>query len=156
MDRFSTYFDDSDISKNHDAEHISIIKEEYFSRLIEFIPAIIYTCDVEGRITYYNKAAANFWGANPKIGKDYYYTGWKAFTIEGDPLEIEKTPIAKALKEGKSFNEEIIIENVEGKRFYVECRPKPLFNTSGKLIGLLNSCVDFTKYHMINNKEKEK
>ncbi|NDI99116.1 PAS domain-containing protein [Flavobacterium sp. LaA7.5] len=140
------YFSDSDNpQKNNDC--VPIIKEEYFSRLIEFTPAIIYTCDTQGRITYYNKAAANFWDATPELGKDYYYTGWTSYTMNGEPLPIDKTAIAMALKHEKSFREEMIIENIQGKRFYVECNPKPMFNTSGKMIGLLNLCVDFSKYH---------
>ena len=150
MDKLLTFFNDSDDPQKN-SDYVSIIKEEYFSRLIEFTPAIIYTCDTEGRITYYNKAAAAFWDAAPELGKDYYYTGWTPYTIEGEPLPLDKTPIALALKHGKSFKDEIIIENPQGKRFYVECNPKPMFNTSGKMIGLLNFCVDFSKHYTKKN-----
>ena len=42
-------------------DHISVIREEYYSRLMEFLPTVVYTCDTDGVITYYNKAAAAFW-----------------------------------------------------------------------------------------------
>ncbi|AXG74594.1 PAS domain-containing protein [Flavobacterium arcticum] len=150
MDRLLGYFSESDnLEENKD--HVSIIKEEYFTRLIEYTPAIIYTCDTKGRITYYNKAAAAFWGGKPELGKDFYHTGWTTFTIEGTPLPIEKTPIAMALTHQKSFCDEIILETESGKRFYVECNPKPIFNTSGKMIGLLNFCIDFSKHYTRKN-----
>ncbi|OIQ18708.1 MAG: hypothetical protein BM557_07245 [Flavobacterium sp. MedPE-SWcel] len=146
MDEFSGYFSDSDDSMESD-DHTSLIKEEYFSKLIEFIPAAIYTCDSKGIITYYNRAATTFWSTKPEIGKDFYYKGLKTYTTDGILLPMNETPMAKVLKHARVFTDDLIIENTQGMRFCITSRPKPIFNTLGKLIGALNLCIDVSKYY---------
>jgi hypothetical protein len=41
--------------------------------LIQDLPVAIYSCDVNGYITHYNKMAAMVWGRNPVIGKDKWW-----------------------------------------------------------------------------------
>ncbi|WP_297332315.1 PAS domain S-box protein [Flavobacterium sp.] len=148
MDRYTGIFNDPEDSATDD-RHISLIKEEYFSRLMEFLPAVIYTCDAQGKITYYNKAASAFWGFSPEIGTDLYFTGWRAYTIEGQPLPSDQTPMAKTLQYGKPFTEEIILENAQGLKRYIQPLPKPIFNTSGTLIGVLNMHIDITQRYQL-------
>jgi PAS domain S-box-containing protein len=148
MDRYTGIFNDPEDTDATD-KHISLVKEEYFSRLMEFLPAVIYTCDTEGKITYYNKAASVFWGFSPETGKDFYFTGWKVYSIEGKPLPPDQTPMAKTLKYGKPFTDEIIIENTEGLKRYIQPLPKPIFNTSGTLIGVLNMHIDITQRYQL-------
>ena len=38
-----------------------------FRRLLEKLPAGAYTCDANGRITYFNQFAADIWGRAPKL-----------------------------------------------------------------------------------------
>lgn len=148
MDRYTGIFNGPEDSATND-KHISLVKEEYFSRLMEFLPAVIYTCDAEGKITYYNKAAAAFWGFSPEAGTDIYFTEWRAYTIDGQPLPADQTPMAKTLKYGKPFTDEIIIENAEGIKKYIQPLPKPIFNTSGTLIGVLNMHIDITQRYQL-------
>ena len=36
--------------------------------LLEALPVAVYTTDAKGRITFYNRAAAEMWGHNPELG----------------------------------------------------------------------------------------
>jgi integral membrane sensor domain MASE1 len=45
-------------------------QEGAFRRLLGALPAAIHTTDTAGRITYYNKAAAELWGVSPELNKD--------------------------------------------------------------------------------------
>jgi PAS domain-containing protein len=38
--------------------------------LLEALPVAVYTTDADGRITYYNQAAADLWGDRPELGRD--------------------------------------------------------------------------------------
>src|SRR6185503_2703624 len=41
-----------------------------FRQMLEALPVAIYTTDAEGRITFYNQAAAAFWGCQPELNSD--------------------------------------------------------------------------------------
>jgi two-component system CheB/CheR fusion protein len=44
----------------------------HFEELVNASPVAIYTCDAQGYITYYNPAAVNLWGREPKLGEDLW------------------------------------------------------------------------------------
>lgn len=56
------------------------------SAIIEEIPAPLYVCDLDRRIIYYNKAAANLWGWEPPLGEDYRLSSWKIYRPDGSSL----------------------------------------------------------------------
>lgn len=150
-----TKSDKGDESSFSDENRISILKEEYFSRLIDFLPIVFYTCDEKGRLTYYNKTAVNYWGFRPELGKDYYHSGWKLYTIDGEPMPVESAPMGLTLKYAKAHTGEVILENKEGQKFYILSTPKPIFNTSGKLIGALNTHIDISQRYVLRQKVNE-
>lgn len=41
--------------------------DQDFYHLLSVVPAGAYTCDAEGRITYYNQRAVQVWGREPKL-----------------------------------------------------------------------------------------
>ncbi|MEJ2378374.1 MAG: PAS domain-containing protein, partial [Pseudolabrys sp.] len=43
-------------------------REQHFYRLLDALPAAVYTTDAAGRITYFNEAAAALWGQRPPLG----------------------------------------------------------------------------------------
>jgi PAS domain-containing protein len=40
--------------------------------LFEALPEAVYTTDAEGRINYFNEAAADMWGVRPELGKSEF------------------------------------------------------------------------------------
>jgi len=113
--------------------------------LLESLPAAIYTCDTEGRITFYNEAAADLWGRAPEIGKDLWCGSWKIFDTSGLPMLLDDCPMAITLRERRKVEgEEIIIERPDGKRVNVLPHPKPLYDADGNMTGAINMLVDIT------------
>lgn len=117
-----------------------------YSELIEGLPAAIYTCDVQGIITFYNEAAVELWGRRPEIGRDIWCGSWKIFRTDGTRLPLDECPMAIALKEIRAVKgEEIVIERPDGERVNVLPHPKPIFDEDGKMIGAINMLVDVTE-----------
>lgn len=119
--------------------------EARYQQLIQVLPAAIYTCDAEGYILNYNKAAADLWGHEPVIGKDLWCGFLKVYDIDGSRLQLTDGPMAIALKEGKEIHDaELVIERPDGQMRYVMPHLKPFFNAAGKVIGAVNMLIDIT------------
>ena len=122
----------------------------YTQQLIQALPAAIYTCDANGYILTYNKAAATIWGREPVPGKDAWCGAQKIYTIAGKALPLDQSPMAIAIKEGREIQDaEIIIERPDGTRRIVMPHPKPFFNAEGKVTGAVNMLVDITEHKNI-------
>ncbi len=116
------------------------------TRLINALPAAVYTCDREGRITFFNEAAATLWGREPEIGKDLWCGSWKIFNPDGSAMGLDTCPMAITLKEGrKVFGKEILIERPDGSRRNVLPYPQPIFDVAGEMTGAMNMLVDVTE-----------
>jgi PAS domain-containing protein len=96
--------------------------------LLEDLPVAVYTCDKDGYIISFNKAAAKFWGKAPEANKDKWYVNWETFNIDGIPLNPEEAPMGRVLKYGKAVKQqEIFIKRPNGTTNYILSNPKPLF-----------------------------
>lgn len=119
---------------------------EFTNAIIQSLPMAIYTCDREGYIRSYNKAAVKLWGKEPKIGKDKWYEQWRIFTPSGQPLRVEASPMARVLKETKTIEgEEIIVQRADGTSRIVLPFPTPLFDHFGVCTGAVNTLIDITE-----------
>lgn len=109
------------------------------------LPAAIYACDEEGRITFYNQAAVDLWGQTPALGKDLWCGSWKIYHTDGSPMSLEECPMAVALREKRAVKaEEIIIERPDGVRVNVIPHPKPLVDRQGRNRGSINMLIDIS------------
>ena len=68
--------------------------------LFDHLPIAIYTCDKDGYITSFNKAAVKLWGRTPETNKELWCGSWKIFKPNGQPLPLDTCPMARTLKEG--------------------------------------------------------
>lgn len=117
------------------------------SHLLRELPVAIYTCDPEGRVTFYNEAAASLWGKKPELGKDLWYGSWRIFDVNGLPLAVEKSPMAKALREKREIDgEELVLERPDGKRIKVVPHPKPLFDAKGNMTSVVTTLIEVTPH----------
>ena len=90
---------------------------EQRSQLLEALPAAVYTTDAEGRITFYNEAAAALWGCRPELGKSEFCGSWKLYWPDGTPLPHDECPMALALKEKRPIRGvEAVAERPDGTR----------------------------------------
>ncbi|MBV9589375.1 MAG: PAS domain S-box protein [Hyphomicrobiales bacterium] len=115
------------------------------AELLEGLPVAVYTTDAEGRITYFNSAAAELWGLAPKIGEDRWCGSWRLYHPDGRPMAHEECPLAVSLKEGRPIRgAEAILERPDGRRIPFAPFPTPLKDASGRVIGAINLLVDVT------------
>ena len=66
---------------------------------IEALPVAIYMTDAEGRLTFYNEAAAELWGCRPELGESKFCGSWKLYWPDGTPLPHDECPMALALQQ---------------------------------------------------------
>jgi PAS domain S-box-containing protein len=118
------------------------------TELLDALPVAVYTTDAEGRITYFNEAAAELWGHRPQIGTSQWCGSWKIYWPDGRPLPHEECPMAVTLKTGQPVRGvEAIAERPDGTRVNFLPYPTPLRDASGRLTGAINLLMDITDRH---------
>jgi PAS domain S-box-containing protein len=116
--------------------------------LLEALPVAIYTTDAEGRITFYNEAAAELWGHRPELGSSRWCGTWRLYWPDGRPLPHDECPMAIALKEGREVRGvEAIAEKPDGTRIRFLPYPTLLRDPSGRLVGAINLLMDISGRH---------
>ncbi len=135
-----------DITERKRAEARLRDSERQLQDLLAAIPAAIYTTDANGRITYYNQAAVELAGREPKLGTDEWCVTWKLHNPDGTPLPHDQCPMAVALKEGKAIrNAEAVAERPDGTRVPFIPYPTPLRDDKGNIVGAINMLVDISE-----------
>lgn len=121
-------------------------RDDYFRTILDNLPAAIYVTDANGRITYFNEAAADMWGLRPELGRSEWCGSWKLFWPDGRALAHGDCPMAIALKERRVIRGmEAIAERPDGSRVPFMPYPTPLFDKTGELIGAVNMLVDLSE-----------
>ncbi|MDB5706158.1 MAG: hypothetical protein JWN66_3274 [Sphingomonas bacterium] len=105
----------------------------------------MYATDADGRISFYNEAAAQLWGRRPTIGEDWWCGSWRLYWPDGTPMDHDQCPMAVTLKTGKPVRgAEAVAERPDGSRYTFLPYPTPLFDEDGRLTGAINMLVDIT------------
>jgi PAS domain S-box-containing protein len=118
------------------------------SELLQALPVAVYTTDAQGRITFFNQAAADLWGHRPELGSDQWCGSWRLYWPDGRPLPHDQCPMAVTLKEGRPVRGiEAIAERPDGTRVNFLPFPTPLWDASGRLVGAINLLMDITERH---------
>jgi PAS domain S-box-containing protein len=120
--------------------------ESHYRNLVEYLPAALYSCDAEGKIIHFNKAATELWGRKPDPEKDKWCGSWQILTTEEEPVPHETCSMAITLKTGMPVKgEEIIIVRPDGEKRNVLPHPQPIIGLDGKVRGAINMLVDITE-----------
>jgi PAS domain S-box-containing protein len=120
------------------------------TELLSLLPVAVYMTDAQGRITYFNEAAAHLWGHRPELGTDKWCGSWRLYWPDGRALPHDECPMAETLKEGRPVRGvEAVAERPDGTRVCFLPFPTPLRDASGKLTGAINLLVDVTERHRI-------
>ncbi len=114
------------------------------SRLFEGLPVACYACDRSGAIVGFNQKAVELWGRVPEIS-DRFTGAHRIYDASGNPLAHDATPTAFLLRCGLAHrNQELTIEQPEGKRITVLSNVAPLFGDSGETVGAVDVLHDIT------------
>ncbi|MEQ8634365.1 PAS domain-containing hybrid sensor histidine kinase/response regulator [Gimesia maris] len=147
-----------DVTQKKIQEQQLFESHEKIKHLIDALPAAAYTCDNTGLITYYNQAAAEFWGCEPELNSpDYRFCGSvKMFDSEGNSLAHEDCWMSVALKNREIYHcKEIVIECENGNRKTALAHVSPITNFEGDMIGAINVVVDISDRIALENSLRE-
>lgn len=118
------------------------------AQLAAALPVGIYACDLRGRITFFNRRAAELWGREPRLNTDEqrYCGALRTLRIDGAPLPFDETPVARALARGHRFHDhELILEHPDGSRLACSLSVEPQYDPSGVLSGAVAVMQDITE-----------
>lgn len=114
--------------------------------LLNAVDVALYVTDAEGRLTFYNDAAARLWGWCPPLHATRWAGGFRLYQLDGTPLAPDQTALAIALREGRTVRGlEAILERPDGSRVPFIPYPTLLHDGEGKLVGAVNALVDVSE-----------
>jgi two-component system, chemotaxis family, CheB/CheR fusion protein len=116
-----------------------------YTHILGLLPVAVYVTDAEGRITYFNDAAAALWGCRPRHGAQWCGS-WRLYRIDGTPLPHDQSPVAIALKEKRAARGEAVAERPDGTRVPFTAFPTPLYDASGEMAGAVNVLIDVSEH----------
>jgi len=121
-------------------------RDDAMRQILDALPAAVYTTDREGKITYFNHAAVEFAGREPRIGQDEWCVTYRLRTMNGDFLPHGECPMAIALKENRAVRGvEAMAERPDGSLVPFMPFPTPLHDENGNLVGAVNMLVDVSQ-----------
>lgn len=130
----------------HVANERELAEKKLSFDLFDKLPIAIYICDKQGYITAFNEAATKIWGYTPEIGKARWTGCWKMFYINGSPMPLDKSPMARALTENATIDgEELIVQRPDGSAVFVRSYSVLLYNDDGSVKCAINTLIDITE-----------
>jgi PAS domain S-box-containing protein len=122
--------------------------DEQIHQLMMLMPAGVYTCDAEGRVTFFNRRAAELLGCEPKPGESHeqFCRSFRLWRLDGSPLPQDQAPMATALENSKSFrNTEVIVERPDGSKIIVSASIDALRDSAGRFCGVISVFQDVSE-----------
>ncbi|OCP16038.1 MULTISPECIES: PAS domain S-box protein [unclassified Ensifer] len=114
--------------------------------VLDSLPIAIYTTDAAGVVTYFNRAAAELAGREPRLNADRWCVCWRLHRPDGTRLPTDQCPMADALREKRAIRgEELIVARPDGTMVPVLPYPTPIFDAEGEMTGAVNVLIDIGK-----------
>jgi PAS domain S-box-containing protein len=121
-------------------------QEGAFRRLLGALPAAIHTTDTAGRITYYNKAAADLWGVSPELHKDRCSDLGRLYHADGSLVPPDECPTTVCLVQCRPIEgREALFERSDGTRIPIIPYPAPLTDEKGAVVGAVSMKLDISE-----------
>ena len=115
-------------------------------QVLDALPAAVYATNASGRITYYNRAAAELAGREPHIGKDEWCVTFRLFNQDGSELPHNECPMAVTLRENRPVRgAEALAQRPDGTLFPFLPFPTPIHDEEGRLLGAVNMLIDISE-----------
>ncbi|WP_165982333.1 EAL domain-containing protein [Dankookia rubra] len=114
--------------------------------LIEALGVAVYMVDAAGRLTFYNRAAAEFWGWSPPLQDQRWCGSWRLFAPDGTPLPHDQCAMAACLREGRPIRGRwVYADRPDGTRVACAPFPTPLHDAAGQVVGAVSVLVDISE-----------
>lgn len=117
---------------------------------IEQTPAGILIADIpDAKIRFASSTALRIRGETPEpltgISYEQHPKNWQTYTPNGELYPPEKSPLAKAILNGETTqNEEVVIRRENGEYRWVLTNASPVFNSNGDMIAGMVVFTDIT------------
>ncbi|KAA6432787.1 PAS domain S-box protein [Dyadobacter flavalbus] len=134
-----------DITEQKRTEQIIKDSEKRYKDLIETMPVAVYTIDKNGYLTLFNKAAVRLWGREPEIGADQWCGSFEMYTVDGEYMRLEESPVAIALKNQQCMTSEAFIRKPDQSLRHIISTPQPIYDSNGDVTGAVNVLIDITE-----------
>ena len=119
--------------------------EKMYHQLISELPVAAYACDANGKIIFFNKAAALLWGTTPIIGVDSFCGFAEIFDEAGRSVPVEESAMAISLNEARIVSDwSGTVERVDGQKRYIVTHVVPYIDALGNVTGAVNMVTDIT------------
>lgn len=123
------------------------LRAAHYRQFLDALGVAVYTTDAAGRITFFNAAAADFWGRRPALGEEWCGSLRLLWPDEA-AMRHDECPMAIALKEQRPVRGgEAIAVRPDGSKVRFLAYPTPLFDDDGQVMGAVNVLVDVTERH---------
>ncbi|MDB6137456.1 MAG: multi-sensor hybrid histidine kinase, partial [Verrucomicrobiaceae bacterium] len=110
------------------------------------LPVPCYSLNAEGRIDFFNDAAARLWGRVPELGQEMWGGAHAVVALDGSAVCREESPTAIALRERRSVRgAEFYVVRPDGSRRRIIAHPDPIFDSAGHCTGVVNVMFDVTE-----------
>ena len=111
--------------------------------VLDELPVPIYITDVEGAVTYWNRACIQLAGRVPQLGHDRWCVTWRIYTTDGQFMPHDQCPMADAINQQQEVRGKVAIAlRPDGSRIAFRPYPTPLFDSDGKFTGAINMLID--------------
>jgi PAS domain S-box-containing protein len=120
--------------------------ERELRELLSAMPVGVYACDLDGRFSYWNRRAAELWGAEPvPEARDWALLGApQAIDRDGLPLEPQASSMARVLRHGENVADaEVMALRADGSRLNLLINILPL-RVDGQQTGAVCAFLDVT------------
>lgn len=137
-----------DITDRKHAETVLRLSEHKLETMLQTLVDGVVVVNLEGRITYANRAAKHILGIRKDEleGKYYQSQEWHQIDDEGNPIPPDRLPLAIAMREQRPVDAiEHWIVSLDGEKKWLSVNAAPLFDEYGKLCGALAGFQDFTE-----------
>jgi PAS domain S-box-containing protein len=123
------------------------VAADRYRRFLDALGVAVYTTDADGRITFFNAAAAEFWGRRPVLGEEWCGS-LRLLWLDESPMRHDECPMAITLKEARPVRGgQAIAVRPDGSQVSFMAYPTPLFDDDGEMIGAVNVLIDITERH---------
>lgn len=137
--------------KDHDECHLV---QNCLGQIVELIPLAACVFDTEGRITHFNKKAAELWGEEPSsTTSQSTFSGFREMLLlDGNPIAAAQAPAAQVLAHGKSVkNFEGYVLDPQGGRLRIRIDADAVHDESGEICGVLATFQNVSRFAKAND-----
>jgi len=114
---------------------------------LDLIPVATFICDLEGRIVRYNRRVVEIWGREPEPGDTHEHFTAQSKFYSADGQQLPHSRLKEVLTTGKAVrDEQIMVERPNEPRLTILVNIDPLFDSDGKLVGVINCAQDITEH----------